>query len=145
MVARSSRRHRERERHDVAMAERSDRGIIGNLLVHWLIVGVAIAIATAIIPGIEVDGGFGTVLWIAVIFGLVNALVGTILRLLSLPLMVLTLGLFSLVITAFMWLLTDALSDNLDIDGFMPALGGAILVSVLTAILGWFVDRRHGD
>src|SRR4051794_15671378 len=99
------------------MSERSDRGIIGNLLVQWLIVGVAIAVATAILPGIEVNGGVGTVLWIAVIFGLVNALVGTIVRLLSLPLIVMTLGLFSIVITAFMWLITDWLSDSLEIDG----------------------------
>lgn len=126
------------------MSERSDRGLIGNLLFHWLIVGVAIGLATAILPGIEVTGGLGTILWIAVIFGLVNALVGTILRLLALPLMVLTLGLFSLVITAFMWLLTDALSDNLEIDGFMPALGGAILVSVLTGVMSWFFDRKRG-
>ena len=111
----------------------------------WLIVGIAIAIAAEVISGISIDGGFGTVLWIAVVFGLVNALVGTILRLLSLPLMVLTLGLFSLVITAFMWLLTDWLSDDLDIDGFMPAFWAAVLVSVLTAILTWLVDRRHKD
>jgi len=125
------------------MSERSDRGIIGHLLVHWLIVGVAVAIAAGILPGIDVDGGFGTILWIAVVFGLVNALVGTIVRLLALPLMVITLGLFSVVVTAFMWLLTDWLSDDLEIDGFMPALGAAIVVGVLTSILSWFFDRER--
>ena len=79
----------------------------------------------------------GTYLWIGLLFGLVNAIVGPVLRMLSLPFVVLTLGLFLLLINAALLGLTAALSDRLTIDGFVTAvLGGLIL-----AIAGWVADQ----
>jgi putative membrane protein len=96
-----------------------------------------------VLPGLTVHpneallGGFGTYLWIGLIFGVVNAIVGPILRLLSLPFVVLTLGLFLLVINAALLGLTALITDRLEVDGFITAiLGGLIL-----AVAGWLADQ----
>jgi putative membrane protein len=65
----------------------------------------------------------------------VNAIIGTILRLLTLPLIILTLGLMSFAITVAMLSLTAALSSKLDIDGFWPAVGAALIVAVVSAVI----------
>ncbi len=97
-----------------------------------------------VLPGLEVLpnpegplGSFGTYLWIALLFGVVNAIVGPILRLLSLPFVLLTLGLFLLVINAALLGLTAALSDRLDVDGFATALLGGLIL----AVGGWIADQ----
>src|SRR3954451_10763052 len=82
-------------------------------------------------------GGFGTYLWIGLIFGVVNAIVGPILRLLSLPFVLLTLGLFLLVINAALLGLTALLSDRLTIDGF----GTAVIGGLIRAIASWVADQ----
>jgi len=82
-------------------------------------------------------GGVMIVLWIALIFAVVNAIVGPILRLLGLPFVVLTLGLFLLVINAALLGLTAALTDRLNVDGF----GSAVLGGLLLAIGGWLADQ----
>jgi putative membrane protein len=82
-------------------------------------------------------GEFGTYLWIGLIFGVVNAIVGPVLRLLSLPFVVLTLGLFLLVVNAALLGLTAALTDRLTIDGF----GTAVLGGLILAIAGWVADQ----
>jgi putative membrane protein len=79
----------------------------------------------------------GTYLWIALIFAVVNAIVGPILRLLSLPFVVLTLGLFLLVINAALLGITAALTDRLQVHGF----GTALLGGLLLAIGGWVADQ----
>jgi putative membrane protein len=97
-----------------------------------------------VLPGLEVVpnpdgplGEYGTYLWIALIFGVVNAVVGPILRVLSLPFVLLTLGLFLLLINAALLGLTAALTERLTIDGFATAfLGGIIL-----AVAGWGADQ----
>jgi putative membrane protein len=99
---------------------------------------------TDVLPGLQVFpnadgplGEFGTYLWIALIFGVVNAIVGPILRLMSLPFVLLTLGLFLLVINAALLGLTAALTDRLTIDGFVTALLGGLIL----AIAGWVADQ----
>ena len=82
-------------------------------------------------------GQYGTYLWIGLIFGVVNAIVGPVLRLLSLPFVVLTLGLFLLVINAALLGLTAALSDRLAVDGFGTALIGGLIL----ALVGWAADQ----
>jgi putative membrane protein len=97
-----------------------------------------------VIPGINVIpnprgplGEYGTYLWIGLLFGVVNAVVGPVLRLLSLPFVVLTLGLFLLVVNAALLGLTALLTDRMTVDGFIPAvLGGLVL-----AVVGWAADR----
>ena len=82
-------------------------------------------------------GEAGTYLWIGLLFGVVNALVGPVLRLLSLPFVVLTLGLFLLVINAALLGLTAAISDRLTVDGFGTALIGGLIL----ALVGWAADQ----
>jgi putative membrane protein len=79
----------------------------------------------------------GTYLWIALLFALVNAVVGPILRLLSLPFVLLTLGLFLLVVNAALLGITAAITDRLQVNGF----GAAILGGLLLAIGGWVADQ----
>jgi putative membrane protein len=97
-----------------------------------------------ILPGLDVVenpdaplGVYGTYLWIGLIFGVVNAIVGPLLRLLSLPFVVLTLGLFLLVVNAALLALTAALTDRLTIDGF----GTAIIGGLILAVAGWLADQ----
>jgi putative membrane protein len=97
-----------------------------------------------VLPGLDVIpnpagplGEYGTYLWIALIFGVVNAIVGPILRLLSLPFVLLTLGLFLLVINAALLGLTAALTDRLSIDG----IGTAIIGGLILAVAGWVADQ----
>jgi putative membrane protein len=79
----------------------------------------------------------GTYLWIALLFAVVNAVVGPILRLLSLPFVLLTLGLFLLVVNAALLGITAAITDRLQVNGF----GAAILGGLLLAIGGWVADQ----
>jgi putative membrane protein len=104
--------------------------------VFWLV--------TQLLAGVQVIGNpdaplgkVGTFLWIALIFALVNAIVGPILRLLSLPFVLLTLGLFLLVINAALLEITAALTDRLQVDGF----GTAVVGGLLLAIGGWVADQ----
>jgi putative membrane protein len=97
-----------------------------------------------VLPGLEVIpnpegplGEYGTYLWIGLIFGVVNAVVGPVLRLLSLPFVLLTLGLFLLVVNAALLGLTAALTDRLTIDGF----GTAIIGGLILAVAGWGADQ----
>ena len=99
---------------------------------------------TDVLPGLQVRpnpdgplGEFGTYLWIALIFGVVNAVVGPVLRLISLPFVLLTLGLFLLIINAALLGLTAALTDRLTVDGFLTALIGGLIL----AIAGWVADQ----
>jgi putative membrane protein len=97
-----------------------------------------------VVPGLQIDpnpegplGEFGTYLWIALLFGVVNAIVGPILRLLSLPFVLLTLGLFLLVVNAALLGLTAALTDRMTIDGF----GTALVAGFILAVAGWLADQ----
>jgi putative membrane protein len=97
-----------------------------------------------VLPGLDVVpnpdgplGAAGTYLWIGLLFGVVNAIVGPVLRLLSLPFVVLTLGLFLLVVNAALLGLTAAVSDRLQVDGF----GTAVIGGLILAVVGWAADR----
>src|SRR6195952_2803103 len=79
-------------------------------------------------------GSTGPYLWVALLFAVVNAIVGPVIRLLSLPFVVLTLGLFVLVINAALLGLTAALSDRFSVDGFVPAVLGGLLIAVFSWI-----------
>jgi putative membrane protein len=97
-----------------------------------------------VLPGLDVLpnaagplGVTGTYLWIGLLFGVVNAVVGPVLRLLSLPFVVLTLGLFLLLVNAALLGLTAAISDRLTVDGFVTALIGGLIL----AIVSWAADQ----
>lgn len=111
-------------------------GVLATLLVTWVVVAVAFGITSWLLPGMDVSGGLGSYLWVSALFGLVNAVVGTILRRLTLPFTLLTLGLFSLIITAILLSITDALTDSLSIDEFFwTAIWAAIILAFVTVFL----------
>ena len=122
-----------------------------KLLLRWLITAVALAVAVAVVPGIRVesDRAWLTVAAMAIILGFVNALVRPFLKLLSCPLILLTLGLFLLVINALtLWLASRLASGVLSVpfyvDGFWPALLGGLIISVVSFILSLFlIDDRE--
>ena len=109
----------------------------------WLAIAIAIGLTAWLLPGVDVNGGFFALLGIAAVFGLVNAVIGRILKLLTLPLTLMTLGLFSLVINALMLLLTAWWLDRLDVDGFLTALAATLLISLFSTIAQMIVLRGN--
>jgi putative membrane protein len=107
---------------------------MGALLLHWLISAVSLLIVAYIIPGIQVQG-FGTALIAAIVIGLVNATLGFVLKILTLPLTLLTFGLFWFVINALMLQLASHLVSGFSISGFWVAFFGAIVLSIVSLIL----------
>jgi putative membrane protein len=121
-----------------------------KLLLRWLITALALGAAVALVPGIRVesDRAWLTVAVMAVLLGLVNAFVRPLLKLLSCPLILLTLGLFLLVINAVtLWLsaqLAAALGVPFFVDGFWPAFLGGLIISVVSFLLSMFlIDDRE--
>jgi len=112
-----------------------------RITVTWLVLSVAIAITAGLMPSVEIDGGVLALLGIALVVGLVNAFVGPLLRLISLPVTIMTLGLFTLVINAALLGLSAALLDVFDVGGFFPTVLAALVLSVVTTVL-WFVVAR---
>ena len=110
------------------------------LLIRWAVLAAAFAVTTWLLSGMDVSGGFWAYLWVSALFGIVNAIIGTILRILTLPLTLLTLGLFAIVINALMLELTDALTSHLTIDDFFwTAIWGAIILAIVSVILDLLV------
>lgn len=113
-----------------------------RIVLKLLVLTAAIWLTAWLLPDVTVRGGFLTYLWIAVLFALVNAVIGPILRIVAFPLTVLTLGLFALVVNAALVGITAKLSANFDIDGFWPAVFAAILIAVFSALLNLLVPDR---
>lgn len=109
--------------------------MLKRLLASWIILALAFALAAWISPGMWLRGGISGGLWIAAVFGLLNLVLGTILRLLTAPLMLLTLGLFGIVINAVLLRMVAAGSPDLELDGFGSALWGALLIAIFTWLL----------
>ena len=123
-----------------------------RLLVRLLASAVALAVAAGLVDGISVGPGTDreralTLLGVAIIFGLVNAIVRPILRLLTLPLVVLTLGLFLLVLNALMLLLTEWIAKQFDlafqVDGFWSALLGGLIITVVSFLINIVLPDKY--
>ena len=120
-----------------------------QLLLRWLLTAVALAITAWIVPGITVEGqtGIFAVLVMAVVFGFVNAFIRPLLKLLSCPLIILTLGLFILVVNAISFLLSSWIAQNVFgarfiVEGFWPAFWGAIVVSIVSFLLSLLLPDK---
>ena len=109
-----------------------------GIIVRTLIIALGLGLATVLIPGVEIDGA-GTLLVAALLLGLVNAIIRPLAILLTLPLTLVTLGLFLLVINAGMFGLVAAMLDDFHVAGFFSALFGAIIVSVTSALASWYI------
>jgi putative membrane protein len=111
------------------------------LLVRWALLGVAFAVTAWLLSGMDISGGVWGYVWVSALFGIVNAFIGTILRVLTFPLTLLTLGLFSILVNAFLLQITDAITDNLTIDEFWwTAIWAAIIMSIVSVILDIMVS-----
>ncbi|MEI7498162.1 MAG: phage holin family protein [Candidatus Falkowbacteria bacterium] len=110
-----------------------------NLLLKWLIMAVSILLASYFLPGINVDG-LWTALVLAVILGLINITLKPILLVVTLPINVLTLGLFTLVINALMVLLATTIVKGFVVDGFFAAMIFSLLLSLINYVLGRLLD-----
>ena len=116
-------------------------GVLVSLLIRWAVLAAAFAVTAWLLDGVDVSGGFWGYLWVSALFGIVNVLIGTILRILTLPLMLLTLGLFSILVNAFLLQIVDGISDNFTIDEFWcTAIWAAIILSIVSVILDMIVS-----
>ena len=125
-----------------AVHESPFHGGVRHALTRVLITGIAVFLAIAIIPGLEADSltaGIAAVL----VLTFLNVILRPILFLLTLPLIVFTLGLFLVVLNALLLEFTAFLVKGFIVSGFWPAVGGALIISLVTTILNsWTVDRR---
>ncbi len=113
-----------------------------NFLIRLIINAIAIAITAELLPGISVNGGIGTLLLIALVFGIINAIIKPILLVLTCPFVILTLGLFILVINGLLLLLTSAiLGNSFVVDGFWTAFFGGIIMGIAAIVIEWVLDR----
>ncbi|MDJ0952647.1 MAG: phage holin family protein [Acidimicrobiia bacterium] len=112
-----------------------------RLILKLLINAAALWVAGEVISGIDLEGDFWTILLVALIFGLVNTFIKPVLRLLSFPVIIVTIGLFTLVINAAMLGLTAAISNALSIENFWSALLGAVVISIVSAVLSTLVPN----
>lgn len=115
-----------------------------RLILRILINAFAIWLTAELLPSMSFSGSVLNLIVVAIIFGLVNALVRPIVKLLTLPINLLTLGLFTLVINGLMLLLTVWLSDSLTLEGgalenILIAIVAAIIISIVSTVLSWFL------
>lgn len=116
--------------------------MLARLVVHWLVLAAALAIVASLLDSVEVDNGVIGLLGASLVFGLVDALIGPVLRLLTLPLTVITLGLFTLVVNTILLFIASGISNALEVGGFFPTLLAALLLSVVSTVLGWVLRPR---
>lgn len=106
-----------------------------SALLRWLVLALAVWAAAAVVPGIHYDDG-QSLLIAALVLGILNAFVKPALRLLSLPFIVVTLGLFLLVINAVLLMLASWLVSGFHVTGFWSAVGGSLVISIVSFFLG---------
>ena len=122
-----------------------------KFILRWAINAVALFLAVYFVPGVNLEGGFTSIIWLALIFGLINAFLRPLLKLLTCPLIFLTLGLFSLLINTFLFWLTGQVGQyfgvGFTIENFWAALLGGIVVTVVSVVLSLILKdelkRRH--
>jgi len=104
-----------------------------SLVINWVISGLAVMITAYLLPGVKLSGGIKAALLTALVLGLINAFIKPVLSLLTLPLTILTLGLFSLVINALLIMLVTKIVPGFQVQGFL----WAVAFSVVLALVNW--------
>lgn len=120
-----------------------------GFIIRTVITAISLWVAVALIPGISYEGAWWGLLLVAIVFGVINALVRPVLVLLSCPLIVLTLGLFIFILNAFLLWLTGQVSGALGLDfrvtGFFSAILGAIIVGLVSTALNLLVGTKSAN
>ena len=109
-----------------------------RLLLNWVLSALAVWIVSYIVPGISVSGPMAALI-AALAIGFINATIGLVLKVVTFPLTLLTMGVFWFVINALMLKLASLLVPGFDVHGFLAAFLGAILLSVVSSLLHWLV------
>lgn len=107
-----------------------------DLILHFLLLGGVIFALAEMMPGLNVPG-YGTAVVVAVVYGLINVTLGTVLMWLAIPFVVITLGLFMFVINAILLWLTDMLIDDFEIDTAGTTIVAAVIITIADVFLGW--------
>jgi putative membrane protein len=116
-----------------------------NFIIRLFVNALALSAASWLISGIQLTGDFANVLFVALLFGVLNALLKPILLLLSLPFLLVTLGLFAFVVNGALLLLTARLTEHLSVSGLGSAILGSLVISLVTIVLGRALDDGDGD
>lgn len=106
-----------------------------RLIIEILLTGIAVSVAAFLIPGVHVDGFLSAIL-AGILIAVVNATIGTLLRIFTFPVNILTLGLMSFIITVLMVLLVDKLMTGFETTGFFAAVLFAIVLSLIKMVFG---------
>jgi len=112
-----------------------------RFIVHWLVIAAALWVTAYILPGVNV-GSWQTLAIAALVLGLINAVIRPILTILTLPITVLTLGLFYLVVNGFTFLLASRIVPGFEVASFWWAVLGALIVSVVSWFIGGFSKEK---
>ena len=116
------------------------------LLLHWVLNAAALWAAATIVPGLDFNGGLGRLLLVAAVFGIVNSTLRPLLTILTCPLIIITLGLFTLVINALMLLVTGWLSESWNLGftvmGFWAAFWGGLVVGLVSMVLSLMLPAK---
>ena len=114
-----------------------------RLLLHWILSAIALWIVANFVPGIYVSGAKAALI-AALVIGLINATLGLLIKIITFPLTILTLGLFWFVVNALMLELAAQFVQGFAVRGFIPALIGAVLMSLVSSVLQWiFMPKRE--
>ncbi|NDA82363.1 MAG: phage holin family protein [Actinobacteria bacterium] len=112
-----------------------------SLVLRWAVLAGSFWVTTLIVSGIQIKDGAWNYFWVAALFGLINTFIGSLLKLFTLPAVILTFGLFVFVINAAMLMLTDRWSDVITINSFTSALVGSLLISIFSGIANKLIKR----
>ncbi|OGI00261.1 MAG: hypothetical protein A2104_01765 [Candidatus Melainabacteria bacterium GWF2_32_7] len=107
-----------------------------NAIIRWVLLALAVMLVAFIVPGIQV-GGFLAALIAALVIGIINLFIRPIVMALTLPINLLTLGLFTFVINALLLWFVGAITPGFTVEGFVPALLGSLLLSILSVLINW--------
>src|SRR5882724_7346526 len=113
-----------------------------HLLINWLLSALSLVIVAHVIPGFQISG-FAAALIASIVIGFVNGTLGLLLKILTFPLTIITLGLFWLIINALMLKFASVLVHGFKVNGFLAAFVGAIVLSLVNMLLRWLVDPRN--
>ena len=116
-----------------------------NFAIRLFVNALALSAASWLISGIQLTGGVASVLIVALLFGVLNAVLKPILMFFSLPFILVTLGLFAFVVNGAMLLLTARLTQYLIVDGLWAAIMGSIVISIVTLFMGRALSDEDGE